>query len=642
MCGIAGALMWKERLPEPVWSERLQHMIATLHHRGPDDRGHWSAGRVGLAHARLAILDLTHAGHQPMVSEDEKVVVVFNGEIYNFSELRAELIGRGYRFGSGSDTEVLLHGYRAWGRGLMRRLNGMFAFALWDEDKKELILARDRFGEKPLYYFQDADKFVFGSEIKALFPFSGVPRAPGYEAIHHYLTYQYVPSPWTAFEGIRKLPPGHMLVCKRGASEPMFERYWALPTPSQSRCRPVDEEELAWEFRTRFQTAVQRRMIADVPLGAFLSGGVDSSAVVAAMAHVSDRPIKTFSIGFEKDEYDETRYARMVAECYGTEHHEEVVRPDALSILPKLVWHYGEPFSDPSAIPTFHVAELARRHVTVALSGDGGDELFLGYSRYQSLYEVDGGALAIRRLQAAMLRASDWLPERLRRRRLLGGVRNRLRDAARSRAERYSPYLVYFSDTDKRTAYAERMQSPGYRSSLSIIEPYLDEIAHPALAAGWADAHTYLPDDILVKVDVASMAYSLESRAPFLDPEFAEWAMTVPLEQKFRPGESKRLMKRALEPWLPGEILHRKKMGFGVPIDHWLCAELRELVHDLLLSKRFSERGIAHPEYVEMMLEEHCGGVRQHHTRLWGLLMLELWFRMWIDGEGAMGVMEAA
>jgi len=623
MCGIAGALLQQEALSKEEWSVRLERMITILHHRGPDDWGIWSSDMVGLAHSRLSILDLSPAGHQPMISEDGAVAVLFNGEIYNFRELRRELEEKGCRFTSCSDTEVLVHGYRIWGTSLVHRLKGMFAFAVWDEGEKRLLLARDRFGKKPLYYYYDGKRLIFGSEIKAILPFGGIPREPNHEAIHHYLTFQYVPGPWSAFRGIRKLKPGCLLTLGAEWGEPRIDRYWCLSSPNEKADRKIQEAELVEEFRQRFTEAVQRRMIADVPLGAFLSGGVDSSAVVAAMARVSDAPVKTFSIGFEDETFDETEHARAVARRYGTDHHEDVVRPEALSILPKIVWHHGEPFADPSAIPTFYVSELARRHVTVALSGDGGDELFLGYSRYHSLFAAetsDGSA------QGAGIagRFWGWLGQ------FMGGRSH----AGESRAQRYAPYLVYFSDMDKREAYGEVMRDFQKDSSLErLLSPALDSISHPVAAAGWADANTYLPDDILVKVDVASMAYSLETRAPFLDHEFAEWVMGLPPEIKYRPGEGKYLLKKALEPWLSDDILYRKKMGFGVPIEQWLCNELRELVGDTLVSGPFQERGIVRKGYVETLMEEHCSGIRQHHTRLWALLMLELWFQMWIDGD---------
>jgi len=628
MCGIAGALLFRQQLNEADWTKRLGDMIRSLRHRGPDDQGYWFNRQVGLAHARLSVIDLSSAGHQPMATPDGKLVIVFNGEIYNYRELRNVLKSKGYRFRSHTDTEVLLHGYHAWGGcNLLKRLEGMFAFALWDGQRKELFLARDRFGKKPLYYYRDGDKLVFGSEIKALFPFPGVPREPDHEAIHHYLTYQYVPSPWTAFHGIRKLAPGHFLRHRADSGLPIVERYWRLKSPQQRHQADLDENQMTEEFRQRFLDAVRKRMVADVPLGAFLSGGVDSSAVVAAMSRLGSGRVKTFSIGFENLEYDETRYARMVANRYNTDHHEEIVKPDAVSILPKLVWHYGEPFADPSAIPTFYVSELAQRHVTVALSGDGGDELFLGYSRYESLLRAEKD-LAITR---ALLALVAMLPGKVRAMEPLIRLRRYLDSHAQDRARRYAPYLVYYSDDDKKQGYGETLAPWSAKTSLAIIKPYLESVRHPVLAAAWADIHTYLPDDILVKVDVASMAYSLETRAPFLDHHLAEWAMGLPLDSKFRPGEGKRIMKKALEPWLPKEILYRKKMGFGVPIDRWLCGPLSEMSHDLLLGSRFHQRGIVRRDHVKVMLEEHCHGSRQHHTRLWALLILELWFQMWID-----------
>ncbi len=632
MCGIAGALLFRQQLGESVWMERLGRMVQTLHHRGPDDHGCWSNGGIGLAHARLSVIDLSSAGHQPMATPDGSLVVVFNGEIYNFRELREALEGLGYRFRSHTDTEVLLHGYHAWGgHGLLQRLEGMFAFAMWDERRKELFLARDRFGKKPLYYYHDGEKLVFGSEIKALLPFPGVPREPDYEAIHHYLTYQYVPAPWTAFRGIRKLSPGHFLRHRAAPGQPAVERYWRLQLPQLQNPAAGDENQLAEEFRLRFLEAVHKRMVADVPLGAFLSGGVDSSAVVAAMARLGGGPVKTFSIGFENREYDETRYARLVAEQYGTEHHEEVVHPNAVSILPKLVWHYGEPFADPSAIPTFYVSELTRRHVTVALSGDGGDELFLGYSRYQSLFQAERDPAVLRTIARVLQPLVTALPRRVRAMRSWALLERYLDGYARDRARRYAPYLVYYSDEDKEQGYGEALAPWRDDSSLALLRPFLEAVRDPVLAAAWADIHTYLPDDILVKVDVASMAYSLETRAPFLDHRFAEWAMGLPLAARFRPGESKRIMKKALEPWLPKEILYRRKMGFGVPIERWLCGPLAEMAQDLLLGSRFEQRGIVHRGHVQAMLEEHCQGLRLHHTRLWALLILELWFQTWID-----------
>src|SRR5882724_2755232 len=392
MCGIGGFLLSRAILSRGSAKSRLWAMIAMLRHRGPDDEGVWTDGRAGLAHARLSIIDLSPAGHQPMANADETIWITYNGEIYNFAEIRQELEAGGYSFRSRSDTEVIVNGWHAWGPKIFTRLRGMFALAIWDRRSRRLILARDRLGKKPLYYAATSKGFLFGSEIKALLAWPAMQRAPDLSAIDRYLSLGYVPAPDTAFLGIRKLPAAHYLISEArpdgSLGEPQLVRYWWLPEPSASwRHRPADE--LRRELVLRLEEAVRLRLIADVPLGAFLSGGVDSSAVVAMMARAGGGRVKTFSIGFLAKEYDETRYARMVAQRYATEHEEFIVEPDAVAILPQLVWHYGEPFADPSAIPTYYVSQMARRHVTVALNGDGGDEAFLGYARYQAMRHLD-------------------------------------------------------------------------------------------------------------------------------------------------------------------------------------------------------------------------------------------------------------
>ena len=424
MCGIAG--VWS---PEPLaegTDARLRAMADVLVHRGPDGEGVWTDGQVGLSHRRLAIIDLSPAAAQPMSDAEGVIHVVHNGEVYNFPQLREELMALGYQFKSRSDTEVIVNGYKQWGEAVVGRLRGMFAFAIWDSRNRRLLLARDRAGQKPLYYTWRDGTLIFGSEIKAILAWPGVPREPDLTAIHHYLTFMYVPAPFTAFAGIRRLAPAHTMVVEAdGASR--IERYWSLPAPEAARPRP--RAELAEEITARLDEAVRLRMISDVPLGAFLSGGVDSAAVVASMARVSDRPVKTFTIGFAHDQYDERRYARMVADRFATDHNEFVVEADAVSVLPQIVWHYGEPFADSSAIPTWYVSELTRRHVTVALNGDGGDESFLGYPRYTGC-RVGAWADALpgpaRTLMAALGRA---LPFETSQRRLLRYARRFLVDA---------------------------------------------------------------------------------------------------------------------------------------------------------------------------------------------------------------------
>lgn len=638
MCGISGFIVKERQLSEAELYARLRATNHVLRHRGPDHEGAWTDGQVGLGNTRLSIIDLSPAGHQPMASADGQIRVSFNGEIYNFPELREELIAAGYTFRSRSDTEVIVYGYDAWDCDVFSRLRGMFAVAIWDNRRRRLVLARDRIGEKPLYYTFTRDAFLFASEIKGILTWPTVERNPDFTAIDYYLTYQYVPAPWTAFAGIRKLPTAHYMLVEPAADgsfgEPRLVRYWRLPNPNQSRRQP-SLADLKAELVHRLEEAVKLRLISDVPLGAFLSGGVDSSAVVAMMARVGGDKIKTFSCGFNAPEYDETRYARMVAERYGTDHEVVVVESDAIAVLPKLVWHYGEPFADPSAIPTYYLSELARRKVTVVLNGDGGDESFFGYPRYAAvrhLTKLNGVPIRVLRLAAHAL---GLVPQGLDRRGRLARVRELLHDVQQSRSQRYGFTITYFSNRDKRAGYGDALKDYLNGSALDLLEPYFAEAPTMVSGANWADIHTYLPDDLMVKVDVATMANGLEARSPFLDHVLMEWAASIPESIRMAGGESKVPLKRAMEPYLPREVIYRPKMGFGCPIDHWFRADLKELAYDTLLSESFRTRGLFRPEYVGNMLDQHCSGAAMHHTRLWALLMLELWFRMWIDAPAA-------
>jgi asparagine synthase (glutamine-hydrolysing) len=627
MCGIAGIFATKAAVPVDMLAT-IGRMVQIIDHRGPDDQGVWVGPGIALGHARLSILDLTAAGHQPMPNGDGSIQIVFNGEIYNFVELRAELSERGYFFKSRTDTEVILNGYHCWGEQVFRRLRGMFAIALWDRRSEKLVLARDRVGKKPLFYAWHGDLLLFGSEVKAILAWPGFIREPEYEGIHHYLSLQYVPTPWSAFKGVKKFPSAsYMSVTREGRTT--TQKYWALPAPLQARHRPLPE--LKEELLALLDEAVRLRMIADVPLGAFLSGGVDSSAIVAMMARHSSGRVKTFCIGFDEASYDERAYARMVAERYDTDHHVMVVRPKAAAVLPLLTWHYNEPFADPSAIPTYYVAQMARQHVTVVLNGDGGDESFLGYSRYSQCMEtewINSLPLSLRQLASRIVQS---IPPDVDRYRVLRVARRWLSYVSEKPSRRYAPSMAYFYDHDKVAGYDFHMRSFLADSSLDLLEPYFRESKSYVGGAAWADIHTYLPDDLLVKVDIASMAHGLEARSPLLDHKLMEWAARIPSAQKMESRVTKSILKSALEPFLPNDILYRPKMGFGVPIDEWLKGELKEFAYDTLLSTQARQRGIITPAYVTSMLDEHCGGIRLHHTRLWALLMLELWFQMWID-----------
>jgi asparagine synthase (glutamine-hydrolysing) len=645
MCGIAGFMLPGRNTRYSELESRLHAMIATLRHRGPDDAGAWTDGRAGLAHARLSIIDLTPAGHQPMASADQNIWITYNGEIYNFREIRRELEKLGYRFRSRGDAEVIVNGWHAWGTGVIPRLHGMFAFAIWDRRARRLVLARDRIGKKPLYYALSERAFLFGSEIKALLTWPGFPRVPDLPTIDRYLTFGYVPSPQTAFAGTSKLPAAHYLIVdtrpEDRPAQPKLVRYWHLPSSRAGgpRRRP---KELRHELIERLEEAVRLRLISDVPLGAFLSGGIDSSAVVAMMARAGSGTVKTFSIGFSAKEYDETRYARLVAERYGTDHEELVVEPDAVKILPRLVWHYGEPFADPSAIPTYYLSEMARRKVAVALNGDGGDECFLGYNRYRAMYFLSSLDMMPNWSRAGIERLLALSPTSLQRRFKISQIRRVLRAPEGLPAQRYASAFVSFADDDKEEGYSEAMREQLGHHVLEFLEPHFAEAGDLVTAANRADIHTYLPDDLLVKVDVASMAHGLEARSPLLDHVLMEWAAAIPFDIKMARGVTKALFKSAMEPYLPDKLISRSKMGFSCPIDRWLCSELKELAYDTLLSRSARERGIFRADYVRMLLDEHCSTRRDHHTRLWSLLMLELWFRMWIDAPAEAAVLRPA
>ena len=632
MCGIAGILY--RDAARPVALELLARMSAVLAHRGPDDAGIHRRGGVGLVHRRLSIIDLSPAGHQPMTNEDESCWIVFNGEIYNFLELRPGLLQRGHRFRSQSDTEVILHLYEEHGVECLRLLRGMFAFAIWDAPRRQLFLARDRLGKKPLCYHWDGEAFRFASEAKAILQDPAVEPRPDPAGISQYLTYGYVPSPGSAFQGLRRLPPGHYLTWQDGRVQ--VARYWRL-----RRDRKLQRPEAEWcgEIRDRLQEAVRIRLVSDVPLGAFLSGGIDSSAVVAMMSRASSGPVKTFSIGFDEPEYDELRYARLVAERYGTDHHELVVRPDAADVLPKLSWHFDEPFADSSAVPTYYVSQMTRQHVTVALNGDAGDENFGGYDRYlasllAASFDRWPGAALLRRAIRWGLRL--W-PRTGVRTSLLARGRRFLDGLSEVPERRYARWFCHFYGDRK-----DELLSPAFRAGLDgadalevLLAAYRESEAPDfADATLGVDVGLYLPDDLLVKVDIASMAHSLEARSPFLDHEFMEFAASIPSDLKIRGRTKKYILKRALAELVPAEILHRPKMGFGVPIDHWLRHELRELVHDTLLAPRALSRGYFRPEVVQRFLDEHTSGRAGWHYLLCNLLMLELWHRTYVDGDG--------
>jgi asparagine synthase (glutamine-hydrolysing) len=625
MCGIAG----KVDLLRPVDPDLLERMCAVQKHRGPDSRGLHVQDGVGLGIQRLAVIDLD-TGDQPLSNEDGSVTVILNGEIYNYVELRDELISRGHTFRTASDTETIVHLYEELGPRLVDRLRGMFSFALWDQRRRRLLLARDRVGKKPLFYRATDTTLWFASEPRAILLDPEVPREVDLAALDAYLRFQYVPHPWSAFRGIRKLPPAHVLTWQGG--EPEVSRYWRLSFAAPRNCSLPEAREIV---RDSLLEATRIRLRADVPVGAFLSGGVDSSAVVAAMAREGSGQVRTFSIGFDDERYDETRYARLVAERYGTEHHEFRVEPDAIGVLPRLVWHYGEPFADSSALPTFYLSELTRRHVTVALNGDGGDESFAGYRRYLAQSYTERLSFVPESLRRQMATAARVLGRGARPKSLRNRFVRTLAAVAEPAHQRYDRWMSYFTRADLQALYDPEFaaQLPDVQSADSlIIDPWMESDASSVVGVMLdVDIQTYLPGDLLVKMDVASMAHSLEVRSPFLDHVLMERAARLPSRLKLHGRISKALLKDAVRPWLPDVVIDRPKMGFGVPIAGWFRGALAELPDEVLLDPRATERGMFRPEAVTRLISEHRAGVRDNSSKLWSLVALELWFRTYVD-----------
>jgi asparagine synthase (glutamine-hydrolysing) len=625
MCGIVGQL---RAAGHPVDPALLARMCAALAHRGPDSRGIHCDRRVGLGIQRLRVIDLD-TGDQPIFNEDRSVVVVLNGEIYNYRELRADLLRRGHRFATQGDTETIVHLYEEHGVDCVRHLHGMFAFALWDERRQLLLLARDRVGKKPLLYSLRDGTVTWASEMAALLQDDEIPRDVDPAALDAYLTLGYVPAPRAPLTAVRKLPPAHILVMRDGHAA--VERYWSLDYRSK-----VDEpiEELCERIRSELIEATRRRLIADVPLGAFLSGGIDSSAVVAAMAQLCTEPVRTFSIGFDHEAYDELPYARRIAQRFGTIHEEFQVRADAVAVTPRIVRHYGEPFADSSAIPCFYLAELTRRHVTVALNGDGGDEAFAGYQRYVAnalAQRFDRLPAGLRRLAAAL---GDRLPEDGEESSTVNRLRRLAGNLAVDPASRYARYVSWFDTNQRRGLY-----SPEFAAAVGDADGSREITSRWASSSGSAvvdrmlevDSTTFLVDDLIAKIDIATMAHALEARSPFLDHRMMELAASIPAELKVRGGQKKWILRQALAPWLPDDILNRGKQGFSVPLSSWLRTDLQGWAREILLDDATRGRGYFDSDAVVRLLDRQAAGVDGDAKRIYALLMLELWHREFVD-----------
>jgi asparagine synthase (glutamine-hydrolysing) len=676
MCGIAGATWTADG--EPLSAETVARMTEAVAHRGPDDEGTYFSpdpgkrpgrcerpGRSGVAlgHRRLSIIDLA-GGHQPLSNEDGTVWIVFNGEIYNFAELRGQLESRGHTFRTHCDTETIVHLYEEHGTGCLEHLRGMFAFAIWDDRRKSLFLARDRLGQKPLVYREDRGRLLFASELKALLQVPGVPRTLNRRAVDSFLTYQYVPYPECILDGFRKLPPAHFAVYENGTLT--LARYWSppfgieddeemrsvrdeefsthpssphplIPLSAASATQPQTPEQWRTALRETLTEAVRLRLRSDVPLGAFLSGGIDSTIITGLMQQLSATPVHTFSIGFPVKEFDESAFAKETAAFLGTDHHEFRVEPRALDILPKLIHHFDEPFADSSAIPTMYLAQMTRREVTVALSGDGGDELFAGYDRYRAVQ------LATRfdRLPGplrSLLASPMWqkIPASVEQKSFRRRLKRFLAALGEPPERRYLTWVAIFDAARRTQLYTEEFRESlhGHDPTDFLLQAYAECPDRDfTTRTTCADVLTYLPCDILTKVDIASMTYGLECRSPFLDHRVAELAAAMPLELKLRGKQGKRILRETFADLIPSSIARRPKMGFGVPLDHWFRNELRPLLHDTLLSERSLSRGYFRPETVRQLIDEHVTGRWDHSYRLWALLVLELWQQTWLDAE---------
>jgi asparagine synthase (glutamine-hydrolysing) len=631
MCGIAG-----EVRAVRDGAARAAAQLAQLRHRGPDAEGAYESECAWIGQTRLAIIDVEH-GDPPIANEDRAIGVALNGEIYNYRELRTQLRARGHMFTTEGDTEVIAHlAEELEPIELATRLEGMFAFAAWDRRRERLVLGRDRFGKKPLYYWHDGDRLVFASEIKSLLANRTVPRRLRAAAIPDYLRFGYVPTPYTFFEGIRSVPPGHVLISTAGA-EPKLERYWQPQYPGASGVGRIDLplDAAAAEVRSKLRSAVERRLIADVPLGAFLSGGIDSSAVVALMAQATDRPVSTFTIGFDDFEgYDERPYARAVADRYGTDHTDFVVKPDASELIERLVWHYDEPFGDSSALPTFVLSELTGGHVKVALCGDGGDELFAGYERFAAALAIARYETLPEPIRRGVRRAAEMLPSSVTPR-AVAKVRRLL-----IRSDLSAPMALLAWVSYVPVEWKQRLLAGGVPGDApnSFTENGAGIVSYEEIWRQSAGAHpldrlldlnvrTYLLDDLLPKVDRMSMAHALEVRAPFLDRELAEFAFCLPPASRARGLSLKRVLRAAVADLLPPEILRRPKRGFGVPLDRWFREDLAAYVRGMLGTSASRVREYLSADAIDAIVTEHQAGAVNHGNAIWSLLTLEVFLR---------------
>jgi len=615
MCGICG-IVYSDR-EQMVERNTLKKMCDMITHRGPDDEGFYINQHVGLGMRRLSIIDLS-TGKQPISNEDGQIWIVFNGEIYNHKEIRAELENKGHQFKTKTDTEAIVHAYEEYGDSCVQKLNGMFAFAIWDNRNHTLFLARDRIGIKPLYYLFDKNRLIFGSELKSILRAGDIPKRIDLQALDHFLTFEFIPAPLSIFQDIKKLPPGHTLKLKN--NEIRICSYWDVELKSNGK----EPAQVKRNLRELLQDAVKVRLMSDVPLGAFLSGGVDSSIIVALMAQVMEEPVKTFSIGFEDSTYNELKYARMIAEKFNTEHHEFIIKPDAVELADNLLKYLDEPFGDFSIFPTYLVSKMARDYVTVVLSGDGGDELFAGYDTY------------IADKIANLTKFLDMIPPSPKKKGLINRAKRFVEGMKLPEDLHHTRWMIFLQQAEKELLYDRDV-----KSGVQEFDPFKFERSYFANAAYhqhddinkqmYVDLKMYLVDNILVKVDRMSMATSLEARVPFLDHRFVEFSATVPGDYKMQGMKTKVILKQAMEELLPNEILYRGKEGFSIPIKNWLKKELKPLMMDTLASDKIKREGFFNSNYIDKLVSEHLKGTENHSHRLWALIIFGRWYDLYMS-----------
>lgn len=627
MCGICGFI---NNSPDNQAREAiLRPMCDAITHRGPDEDGYFLRRHVALGMRRLSIIDL-QTGKQPICNEDQSIWIVFNGEIYNFQELRAELEAKGHVFRTRTDTETIVHAYEEWGVDCPKKLNGMFGFSIWDERKQQLFIARDRLGIKPMYYYAGDDLFAFGSELKSIIKHPKVPRELDQKALDLFLTYEYVPAPYSILKNIKKLPAAHTLVLKDGAVT--IKRYWEQEFAENGR----EQKDMQQDLLALLEDAVKIRLVSDVPLGAFLSGGIDSSTIVALMSKVMDQPVKTFSIGFEDSSYNELGYARTIAEHFKTDHKEFIIKPDALDLTEKLVHHLDEPFGDFSIFPTYLVSKIAREHVKVVLSGDGGDELFGGYDTYVA----DWTDRQYRKYVPAAIRNKivaplvNMLPPQDQKKGFINKSRRFVEGSQLPLDLQHTRWMTFLQEQEKQQLYSESLLAS--RTSdlpFDLMRSYFKRAntADRINQQSYVDINTYLCDDILVKVDRMSMAASLEARVPMLDHRVVEFSGRVPGHYKLQGNSTKYILKEAIRELIPNQIIDRGKEGFSIPIKTWLKAELNPLMEDMLSPDRIKREGLFESSHIEKLKSEHMASKENHSHRLWALMVFHIWKDIYLD-----------